>query len=216
MRKPTDIQAVLFDFDGTLADTETEYFKVDGETFEKFGTGPISEEDLHTLIGTDGRESFTALLAKYGRPDVTYEQFTAGRHDTVASIYRTRPLQLEPGARELLDDLYDRGVKMALVSTTDAYNVVYGANRLGITKYFDAIVTGDMLEKRKPWPDPYLLGLEFLGVEADHAVAVEDSLIGIEAAHAAGLWTVGYAGSVLNQDCSTADLVVKRFSDLTL
>jgi HAD superfamily hydrolase (TIGR01509 family) len=105
---------------------------------------------------------------------------------------------------------------MALVSTTDAYNVVYGANRLGITKYFDAIVTGDMLDKRKPWPDPYLMGLRFLGIDAAHAVAVEDSLIGIESAHAAGLWTVGYAGSVLKQDCSTADLVVERFSDLSL
>jgi HAD superfamily hydrolase (TIGR01509 family) len=199
MNKPEQIEALLFDFDGTLVDTEPEYFRVDHETFARFGITGISDEDMHSVVGTDGTESIPALAAKYGLPGLTYEEYLTKR-TSVKDIYRNRPLAVMAGAREMLFDLKTRGYKLALVSTTDAYNVVYATNRLGFTSLFDAIVTGDMLDNHKPLPDPYLLGCEFLHVDPAHAIAVEDSRTGIASAQAAGLFTIGFAGSIIKQD----------------
>ena len=86
-------------------------------------------------------------------------------------------------------------------------------NRLGMTHLFDAVVCLDMVKNIKPEPDLYLSALSFLGVDAEECIAFEDSPSGIAAAHAAGIYTVGYSGGQIVQDLSTADNVISSWSE---
>ena len=83
--------------------------------------------------------------------------------------------------------------------------------RLGILSRFDAIVCGDMVENRKPAPDPYLRAMELLGVRPSACVAVEDSPTGIASAKAAGCYVIAYTGCDIVQDVSAADEVINSF-----
>lgn len=213
MARPAQLKGVLFDFDGTLADTEVLGFKLDQVVADRFGV-TLDEDDLRSLIGTTGIDSVPAMFARHG-VEITYDEFAKlrPRNDT---IYKETLQALMPGARELLDSLRDRGVRLALVSTTDTYEIVYACNRFGITSHFDAIVGGDMGIPGKPKPDPYLTALGFLGLDAADCVVVEDSPTGIASARAAGIHTLAFTGGSVAQDASAADEAFASYADLSL
>ncbi len=201
--RPETIEAVCFDFDGTLADTEPLGIELDLEAYRSFGL-EVPLEEAHTVCGTDGKASVEAILANHGRPDLTAEDFEARRRPS-SQIYRSMGLTVFPGAFECVRSLRAAGVKCAVVSTTAACDLAYGLSRIGAMDCFDAMVAGDMVEHRKPAPDPYLLALSFLGVDASRAIAVDDSPVGIASAKAAGLHVVAFTGSEIRQDTSAAD-----------
>ena len=213
MARPARLRGVLFDFDGTLADTEVLGFQLDQAVAVRCGV-TLDEDDLRSLIGTTGIESVPAMFARHG-VEITYEEFERlrPRNDV---IYKERLQCLNPGARELLDRLVERGVRLALVSTTDTYEIVYACNRFGITSHFDAIVGGDMGLPGKPQPDPYLAAMRFLGLAPEECVVVEDSPTGIAAGRAAGVHTIAYVGGSVRQDASAADETFERYEDLSL
>lgn len=213
MARPARLRGVLFDFDGTLADTEVLGFQLDQAVADRFGV-TLDEDDLRSLIGTTGIESVPAMFARHG-VEISYEEFERlrPRNDV---IYKERLQGLNPGARELLDRLVARGVRLALVSTTDTYEIVYACNRFGITSHFDAIVGGDMGLPGKPQPDPYLAAMRFLGLSPEECVVVEDSPTGIAAGKAAGAHTIAYVGGSVRQDASAADETFERYEDLSL
>ncbi len=201
--RPETIEAVCFDFDGTLADTEPLGIELDREAFRSFGLEvPLAEAS--TVCGTDGRASVEAILANHGRPDLSADDFEARRRPS-SVIYRAMDFTVFPGAIECVRALRAAGVKCALVSTTAACDLAFALSRIGAMDCFDALVAGDMVERRKPEPDPYRLALSLLGVDASRAIAVDDSPVGIASAKAAGLHVVGFTGSHIVQDVSGAD-----------
>lgn len=211
--RPSDVQAVLFDFDGVCADTEPLGLELDRAVYARHGIHPTRQE-MESLVGTTGEESVPALFARYGQ-QVSAEQYWAEREDNVV-IYRDMPLSAMPGVIDLLRRLRARGVLTALVSTTRASNINFALNRLGMQPLFDALVTGDMVEHHKPEPEPYLLGARTLGAEPVACVAIEDSPTGIASAKAAGLYTIGFAGLTIHQDTSAADETVGTLVGLEL
>ena len=180
---------------------------------------PVSDEELLSIAG-GGRPPWSSrrFWSATGPPydiEETVERCVIEeyerRRDGCYRTYSQAPLALEPGARELVSSLRNRGVAVALVSTTVARCVLTALDRLRALDLFDVVVTGDMVERRKPHPDPYLRALDLLGVGAGEAVAVEDSPAGIASAHAAGLHAIGYSGCSLGQDLSAADEVVDSY-----
>jgi HAD superfamily hydrolase (TIGR01509 family) len=214
MGKPADVEAVLFDFDGTLSDTEVFGNELNRQAFEQFGIEP-TEEEIFSIVGTDGVESIPAIFAAHGRPGMTLADFMTVRPDP-SVIYRTMPVTLMPGAREKLDELAGRGIRMAIASNTIGCNVVYALDRLDILRYFDAVVTGDMVSERKPSPEIFELALTFLDADPARTVVVDDSPSGIAAAKAAGLYTIAFAGGSVPQDQSAADEIIDTFSKLEI
>lgn len=210
MLRPDHPDCVLFDFDGVCADTERYGLVLDREVYELYGIEPTDEE-MQTLVGTTGTESIPALFARYGMK-VTAEEFFAKRRDN-AAVYRDFPLEAQPGLVPLLDGLRHAGISLGLVSTTAAPQILYALDRLGLMAKFDAVVTGDMVGRHKPLPDPYLLALRLLGREAASSVAIEDSPVGIRAAKAAGLYVLGYQGASIVQDVAEADEPLAGFAD---
>ena len=213
MARPERIDAVLFDFDGTLCNTEVENLRLVQDVLRQMGAEvPMSE--LEVLTGGEDRVTVPPILEKYGVVG-TIDDYERLR-DNCYRTYSEASLTLEPGALDLLDGLRARGVKVGLVSMTVARCILTGVARLGILDRFDAVVCGDMVERRKPAPDPYLHAAELLGVETSACVAVEDSPTGIASAKAAGCHVIAYAGCDIVQDVSAADEVVSSFVGLEL
>ncbi|HIZ18070.1 MAG TPA: HAD family phosphatase [Candidatus Olsenella stercoravium] len=213
MARPERIDAVLFDFDGTLCNTEVENIRLVQDVLRQMGA-EVSFEELEVLTGGEDRVTVPPILERHhvaGTID-DYERL----RDNCYRTYAEANLVLEPGALDLLDSLRARGTKVGLVSMTVARCILTGVARLGILDRFDVVVCGDMVERRKPAPDPYLRAAEFLGVDPVRCVAVEDSPTGIGSAKAAGCHVIAYTGCDIVQDVSAADEVIDSFVGIAL
>lgn len=213
MARPKHVSAALFDFDGTLCDTEHLNLLLVGEILRDMGAD-VPYEVLQTLSGGEDRVTVPPIMERYGARGTIddYERIRDGCYPT----YSEGDLVLEPGAIELLRSLRDRGVRLAVVSTTVSRCILTAFNRLGLLPYFDVIVCGDMVPRCKPSPDPYLVALEQLGASPDEAVVFEDSPTGIAAGKAAGCYVLAYSGCTVVQDLSDADEVVDSYVGLAL
>ena len=213
MARPESLDAVLFDFDGTLCNTEVENIRLVQDVLRQMGA-EVSFEELEVLTGGEDRVTVPPILERHhvaGTID-DYERL----RDNCYRTYAEANLVLEPGALDLLDSLRARGTKVGLVSMTVARCILTGVARLGILDRFDVVVCGDMVERRKPAPDPYLRAAEFLGVDPVRCVAVEDSPTGIGSAKAAGCHVIAYTGCDIVQDVSAADEVIDSFVGIAL
>lgn len=208
MARPERIDAVLFDFDGTLCNTEVENIRLVQGVLRRMGA-EVSLEELEVLTGGEDRVTVPPILERH-HVDGTIDDYERLR-DGCYRTYAEAALAMEPGAIEMLDDLRARGVRVGLVSMTVSRCILTALARLGVLSRFDAIVCGDMVSRRKPAPDPYLHAAELLGVEPSACVAVEDSPTGIASAKAAGCYVIAYTGCDIVQDVSAADEVISTY-----
>jgi HAD superfamily hydrolase (TIGR01509 family) len=179
-------EAVLWDMDGTLIDTEPYWIAEERALVQERG-GVWTEQDALDLVGQDLRVSARILLARTpvtGTVDEVVHTLLAG------VVRRTREhLPWRPGARRLLAELADVGVPSALVTMSWAPLAEVLLERLP-EGTFAAVVTGDQVARGKPHPDPYLEAARRLGVQPARCVAVEDSPTGAASATAAGVPTL--------------------------
>jgi HAD superfamily hydrolase (TIGR01509 family) len=212
----SDVQlpdAVVFDFDGLMLDTEwTSYESIDA-VFAAHGE-ELSLELWTSFIGTTDHPHWSDILeAQLGRPIDREHWLPRRRADDVE---RARALDLLPGVGELIAALDGAGVRLAVASSSPASWLVPHLGERGLLGYFAAVCTGDEVERTKPDPALYLLACERLGVEPSRTVAIEDSLHGIEAARAAGMVAVAVPGHLTaHLDYSPADRVVSSCAELT-
>lgn len=213
MARPASIRAALFDFDGTLADTERFGILLDEQVYAQYGIEP-TEEEKNSLAGTDGLESIPALFRNYGM-DVSAQEFFSRRAPN-DSIYTTAPISASPGARSCMEGLRDKGVRIAVVSTTERELVEVGLSRIGLTDLVEVVIGWHDVDHHKPDPEPYQKALLRVGVPAPDAVAFEDSPAGIASAQGAGVYTFGFTGSCVPQKVSVADETFASFEELSL
>lgn len=180
-------EAVLWDMDGTLVDTEPYWIAAEHELVEAHG-GTWSHEDAMSLVGNSLLDS-AQMLRDRGGVDLPPEQivsFLVGR--VIEQVHVEVPWQ--PGARELLATLRDAGVPCALV-TMSYRALAEPVTDLAPEGAFRLLVCGDEVERGKPDPEPYLVAARRLGVDVTRCVAIEDSPAGIASARAAGAATLG-------------------------
>ncbi len=209
------IKALLFDFDGTLVDTESIDLRTWTEVFEAHGVAvPLDRFALRigTLTGPNEFDELDALL----EAPCDREAVTATRRRRELELLELEPLR--PGVRELLEDARDLGLKMAIVSSSSRSWIDSNLERLGLVDGWATVVCADGDTTRcKPSPALYLEALELLGVAAAEAIAIEDSPNGITSARAAGIFCVGFPNDVTSTlDLSYADLVVGSLEDVSL
>jgi len=181
------IHAVLFDFDGVLADTENVHVAAWERTFFAMGW-EVPSEVCARAAEEDDRLFLKSVFADRGVRDGDLKGWIARKQATTLEMLSANP-RVYRGVRELVDALVGRA-KLAVVTGTWRANVQVVLNASGLTSSFDAIVAKEDAKRPKPDPAVYLAALAALGVSAKEAVALEDSRTGVESARSAGVRVV--------------------------
>lgn len=220
------IEALIFDVDGTLADTEELHRSAFNQAFEQLGLDwHWSPSEYRSLLKvTGGKERITAYLQQRasGAPPprgllARVPEIHAEKTRLYTAMVQAGELTLRPGVARLLEEAQRAGLRLAIASTTTAANIdallqaTLGACGLDL---FDVVACGDQVRHKKPAPDIYRLALDTLGVAPERAIAFEDSINGLQAASAAGLWTLvtpTYWSE--GDDFSAAGLVLPHLGD---
>jgi len=189
--------ALLFDIDGTLADTDPLHLDAFNTAFAPYGYHFDQAGYSANLQGLANADIARRLL-----PTLSYEEGMAVLDRKEAGFRELARTALEPvgGLFDLLDWADDLGLPMAAVTNAPRANADLIIDGLGIRRRFKAMVIGSELAHGKPHPLPYLEGMRLLGARADVSVAFEDSRAGIASAAAAGLLAVGIRTSLSNED----------------
>jgi HAD superfamily hydrolase (TIGR01509 family) len=174
--------AVLWDMDGTLVDTEPYWISAETDLVESFGR-TWTYEDAMALVGAGLWDSAETLRA-HG-VDMSADAIVAHLTDTVMARITAEGVPFRPGALELLTELSAAGIPLALVTMSVRSMAEHVVARMDGDP-FAVLVTGEEVTRPKPHPDPYLRAAEILGVDARRCVAIEDSRTGLAAAVASG------------------------------
>ncbi len=180
----------IFDCDGLLADTETPDYDAWRQIYEEQGLHlPVElwAQSIGTAKGHDRNDWHAPLAERVGSGYDREATQTRRRAHYQAAIGRLTPM---PGVLALLDALDGAGIPCAVASNSERAWVDRVLDITGLTPRFRAIATADEVAHAKPAPDVYLLAAERLGVTPAHCAAFEDSPRGLQAAHAAGMFTV--------------------------
>lgn len=176
--------AVLWDFDGTLADTEPLWVAAEFELINGLGAS-WSNEHAEQLVGNALIDSGAYILDVIGRHDLTPEWVVEQLLRRVVTALGTQPIPWRPGALDLLKSLGAAKVPCALVSAS--YRVLLDAALAQLpADSFQTSVAGDEVRHGKPHPEPYETACRLLGVHAGDCVVIEDSPTGANSGNAAG------------------------------
>jgi HAD superfamily hydrolase (TIGR01509 family) len=209
------LQAVIFDFDGLILDTETPEFVAWQEAYSALGA-TLDRLTWSQIIGTQesGWDPWVHLEEQLGH-QLDRAPIRASREARHLALIDAEPAR--PGVEAWLDQARDLGLRVGLASSSSGKWVTTYLKRLGLLDRFAAIATGDRVPRTKPDPAVYNLALTELGVAAADAIAVEDSPNGIAAAKAAGLFVVAVPNPMTaDLDLSGADLVLKSLTDMPI
>lgn len=186
------LKGIIFDFDGTLAETNTLILKSMGKTFmELFGT--YTDEQLMDCIGppliVTGRKLYPENPQHFAD---TYRKYQLELHDLMITAY--------PGVIEMLDKLHGMDLKLAIVTSKKRDMFLKGLRKLEMEKYFDVLVTEDDVTNHKPDPEPMNLVLSGMGLTADTCIMVGDNYHDILAARAVGMKSVAVGWAIKGLD----------------
>jgi len=205
------LQAVLFDMDGTLVDTEPYWIAAEYALVESFG-GTWNDTHAHALVGNALLAS-AEYIREVGGVDLDPPEIVERLlDDVVRAVVRDMPWQ--PGALELVTELRDHQIPCALVTMSYQRLARTLTDQLAEGS-FTTVVTGDELREGKPHPEAYLTAAARLGVDPAYSVAIEDSPTGIASAEAAGCVVVAVPHLVPIEPAPMRT-VVASLTDLTL
>jgi HAD superfamily hydrolase (TIGR01509 family) len=219
-------EALIFDVDGTLADTEEVHRQAFNLAFGACRLDWIWEAPLYgqLLQVTGGKERIASYISGLLLPATEQRDL----NDLIPEIHRAKTrlyreliqvghVRPRPGVRRLMLEARDAGIRVAIATTTSPENIepliTAGFGRQAL-EWFDTIAAGDVVANKKPAPDIYNVALKPLGIHPARAIAVEDSAIGVTSAKAAGLFTVATPNVWTQaQDFTAADLLLASLGD---
>jgi HAD superfamily hydrolase (TIGR01509 family) len=185
------LNALIFDFDGTILDTEGPVFHGWAKTFTDMGCS-LSFEEYSVCIANDHkREILRALLeerTRHSGKTIDWESLDLARRTFYRPLVEKLPIL--SGVTEILHAARAAGIKIAVCSSSPRHWVAGHLDRLNLAHWFDALICREDAINAKPHPDLYLEALKRLNVPAHHAVAFEDAPNGAIAARAAGIYCI--------------------------
>ena len=176
--------AVLFDMDGVIFDSERAVLAVWRELAAEQGLEKIEEVFLR-CVGTNKARTEEIFRAAY--PALDFARFDGEARRRFRSRWSGGNLPQKPGVRELLRSLREKGVPLALASSTETAVVRQELDEAGLLGFFDAVIGGDRVTRSKPDPEIFLRAAASLGAEPARCFVIEDSFNGVRAAAAAGM-----------------------------
>jgi HAD superfamily hydrolase (TIGR01509 family) len=186
-------QAVIFDMDGVLVDSEPLHHHAANAVLVEDGHPPLSLAEYTRYLGLTDEDMWRDLRTTrdLGRP---HEHYLSRFDSLVLAEYRLHAVAA-PGAVDLLDWLTDCGLPLAVASSSRSRWVKTCLHAIGLLRYFDRVVAGDMVARAKPDPEIYLLAARQLRAQPGRCVVFEDSPAGVTAASRAGMYTIAVCTS---------------------
>lgn len=204
-------QAVVFDMDGLMFDSERMIQRSWDVVGVKMGFGKMGKDIYHTL-GLNNAERERYFKSAYGE-DFPYLEFRENYRAEVARDTRENGTPVKKGLYELLEVLKEKQMKLAVATSSSYENTVELLKETKVYSYFQEIVTGNMVEHSKPAPDIYQKACEKLGVLPEHALALEDSYNGIRSGYAAGMKVIMIPDLLTDSSC-VDDLLFAKMESL--
>lgn len=210
----SNIRAVIFDMDGVLTDSEPLINEAAIKMFKEKGLD-VQPDDFTPFVGAGEERYVGGVAEKYKFPldpvkgkERTYEIYL----DLVSD-----KLEAFPGVLELVKTCRNEGLRVAVASSADKVKVSANLKQIGLpTEWWDAVVTGEQVDNKKPAPDIFLLTAQTLDVRPSECVVVEDAANGIQAAKAAGMRSVGVAHTLSVEDLQAADVVKGKIAEVKI
>ncbi|MCL5770648.1 MAG: HAD family phosphatase [Actinobacteria bacterium] len=206
------IKAVIFDMDGTIADSEKIAQKVTREFFKKRGI-VLTREEEKIMFGLNWKDLVKEILNSRGH------EYKQSIKNTLKERYvRTMRKEVKalPGVYELLEEI-SKNLKIGLATNSRHREVDIIFDKLGFHEYFHLKLARDHVKKGKPDPEIYLKAAEIFKVKPSECVVFEDSIIGLKAAKLAGMKTVAIVNTYTREELEPeADLIIECYKDINL
>jgi HAD superfamily hydrolase (TIGR01509 family) len=177
-------RAVIFDLDGVLADSEPWWNQIDAKLLAEYGV-TYRGEHHRNVLGVSYRLAIEFYKNAFHIPAPVEELMR--RRGQIATEFFANRVGLFPSAKTTLERLREMKLYLAVATSSLSASARPFLERTGIRRLFEVIVTGDEIERGKPYPDIYMLTAEKLSMDADSCLVVEDALAGIAAAKAANM-----------------------------
>jgi HAD superfamily hydrolase (TIGR01509 family) len=214
--KHTELKGVIFDIDGTMIDTE----RIQSDAFIKVLNHhgiPDTELTQHGTVHNPGEltsDTWERLKAIHKIP-VDIETLSAHKRQA-AMDELSGELTPMPGLIDLVVDLHNRGIKLALASSAQRDRIDRIVEGLDLSGIFDVIISANDVTNVKPAPDAYQKAVELLGMSTDEVIVLEDAEVGVESARAAGVKVVAIPNEYTkNMNFDGAHLVAMSLSEIT-
>ncbi len=206
-----NIEAVLFDMDGLVLDTEKLYTRFWMEAANALGYSMTFEQGLG--MRSLNRYAGAEKLKSYFGELISYDEVRNKRIELMDAYVEKEGVYLKPGIHELLDYLKDKRIKTAITTSSPIERTKKYLSSVNIDKRFDELISGYMVEKGKPEPDIYIYAANKLGVNTKNCMVLEDSPAGILAAYRAGCIPV-IVPDQDEPDAETKKIIYKRADNL--
>jgi HAD superfamily hydrolase (TIGR01509 family) len=209
-----NIRVVIFDMDGVLTDSEPLINAAAIAMFKEKGLD-AQPDDFIPFVGAGEDRYIGGVAEKYRFPLDLVE----AKRRTYDIYLRLVPAQLEafPGVHELVNACRRSGLRVAVASSADEVKVHANLRKIGLPpESWDAVITGEAVEHKKPAPDIFLFAARTLALSPAECVVVEDAVNGVQAAKTAGMRCVAVAHTMSAENLRAADLVREKISDVSI
>lgn len=206
------VKAVIFDMDGVIIDSEGTYLEFQLE-FARKKNPDVRIEELYPMVGATKKEAWEVLERAVHNGQSWEELRDECRKRDIYSEVDYRKIY-RPEVTEVLQTLQEKGYRLALASSTQLDLVERVLRENEIRDYFQVVVSGNQFKRSKPDPEIYQYTAAQLGVKEEECLAVEDSTIGITAAHRAGMKIAAVIDNRYNFDQSLADYHIARVKEV--
>ncbi|GAB5495806.1 MAG: HAD family phosphatase [Phycisphaerales bacterium] len=211
------MDALIFDFDGVIADSEPAHEQAIRETAALEGFEVSHAMYTNEIIGLDDRDTFRLIGRHHGRDfsEAELVALTSKKQDRFLELVDAGEVEAFPGSVKLIREAAQQ-LPIAVCSGAVCIEIERVLSNLGVHELFPVIVTADDVKAAKPDPTGYSLTARKLGVDTSRCVAIEDTDKGIAAGKAAGLTVVGVCHSLPRERLSQADSVYATIEELNL
>jgi beta-phosphoglucomutase len=208
------IEAIIFDMDGVLVDSEPHHVKIEKQQFNQNGIS-ISDEEHQKFMGSTSENMWLEIASRYQLDRPVEELIEQNRTESIRYFNELSEIQVMPGLVDLLEKLKVKNYPLAVASSSVPEIIDLILQKTGLRTYFQVVVSGQEAGKSKPEPDVFLLAAQKLKVNPKHCLVVEDSGNGIKAAQAAGMICVAYQSPGVDPKTQKeADAIVKSYEQL--
>lgn len=207
------LEAIIFDMDGVLVDSEYTYFQSKSQILKE--AGHEVEDSYHfQFMGTTSEYMWAKMKEEFDLP-LSVAEYVQKMTDLRQGMIKRDGVRVIPHVQDFVKRLSEAGLKLAVASSSSLAEIKKNLAEIGLADYFSEVVSTEEVTHSKPAPDVYLAAAERIGIKPANCLGIEDTKNGAGAVHNAGMVCVGFANPEFpKQDLASADVVVSSFEDL--